>query len=107
MSVTDLAPAAESAPTTLGAAPPDQQARSLDEVLSEALSIIGADGQLGPDEQFSLRAFLEGVQGIARGRQAAGRPPLMGAPQQQGAPQQTQETPYNSHAGSEVPESGY
>jgi hypothetical protein len=102
MSVTDLPAAGESPPVAMGATPPDQESWTLRDCYSRALAIIGRDEQLTPDEQFELRAHLEGVLGIGRSRQQAGQPPL-GAPQQQGAPDQANEGPYMGHAGTMSP----
>jgi hypothetical protein len=102
MSMTDLPAAGESPPTAMGQTPPDQVTWTLRECYQRALAIIGRDGQLTPDEQFELRAHLEGVMGIARAREAGGRPPL-GAPEQQGGPDQPTEGPYMGHSGTMSP----
>ena len=99
MSVMDLPAAGESPPTAMGATPPDQESWTLRDCYSRALAIIGRDGQLTPDEQFELRAHLEGVMGIGRQRAQAGMPPL-GAPEQRGMPDQATEGPYMGHSGS-------
>lgn len=102
MSVMDIPPAGESPPTAMGETPPDQEGMTLRDHCRAIVTICGRDGQITPDEQFELRAMMEGLLGIARAREAAGQSPL-GAPQQQGAPDQSTEGPYMGHAGTMQP----
>lgn len=50
---------------------PDQAQRSLPEILNEALSIIGQDRVLSPDEMKAVAMFQAGLQTIAEGQMAA------------------------------------
>lgn len=103
MGMTNLPPAGESPPMAMGTTPPDQASSTLREHLNAALAMLGGDGEITEDEQYELRAFLEGVNAIARQRAGAGRPPLAGAPEQMGRPEEVTEGPYMGHAGTMRP----